>query len=511
MPKLNGRIPKYRQYKVSGQSRWDESGRVTDLRDNRAGMRTRVLLAVILSVAIQSQAQPQSAGWPQFRGPNAAGVAADTPTPVEFGPGKSELWNTPVPAGVSSPCVAGDRIFLTAFDAGKLLTICLSRADGRILWTQPLKVDRIEKVLDRRGSPASATPACDGSHVYVYFSSFGLICYDLEGHEAWRHPLPLPFQEFGFGSGTSPIVSDGKVLLNRDADKESELLALDAKTGEFAWRTRRPDFRMSWSTPVIWRHDDVTEVVIAGQQRVKAYDLKDGTERWLVRGLPNAVCTTPVLGDGMLYIAAWSTGSGNGDPMPPFALLLLTMDKNKDGKLSMDEIPDGGLKDFWKWFDADNDGFITAEEYAAKIDQMHTGHNVIMGIRSGGHGDVTDTHVAWSQFQGVPYVASPLFYRGRLLVVKDGGLASCFDAKTGKPFFQQKRLEAGGEYYASPVAADGRIYTASVGGTVLVLDAADTLTTVAKNVFDEKILATPAIVEGRIYLRTAGHLWAFGK
>jgi outer membrane protein assembly factor BamB len=319
----------------------------------------------------------------------------------------------------------------------------------------------------------------------------------------------LRFQEYGFGSGTSAVVCDGKVLLNRDADKDSELLAFDTRNGRIVWRAARPGFRMSWSTPAIWRHDGVTEVVLAGQQRAKAYDLKDGSERWLVRGLPMAVCTTPVVGDGMLYLAAWSTGSAN-EPLSFFAESAAALDTNKDGKLSLAEVPAGQLRDFFNWVDLDRDGFITAEEYDTRIRQMRAGNNVIMAVRPGGRGDITETHVVWSQTKGVPYVASPLFYRGRLFVVKDGGLASCFDAKTGKVHYLQERLEVGGDYYASPVAADGKIYAASHGGTIVVIEAADGLRVLARNDLKEPISATPAIVEGKLYVRTASHLFAFG-
>lgn len=459
---------------------------------------------------IAGAAAPISA-WPQFRGPDASGVAAgDQPALVEFGPGKNERWNVAVPDGASSPCIAGERIFLTAFTGGKLETICLNRADGHVRWRKSITPDKVEEVQKGCGSPASATPATDGKQVYVYFSSFGVLAYDFDGREVWRHPLPLPFQEYGFGSGGSPVVCDGKVLLNRDADKDSELLALDARAGKVAWRVARPDFRMSWSTPAIWRHVGVTEVVLAGQLRVKAYDLKDGSERWLARGLPSAVCTTPVVGDGMLYLAAWSSGSGN-EPMAFYADSVAGLDANKDGKLSRDEIPAGRLKDFFDWVDTGHDGFITPEEYDGRVKAMRVGKNVIMAIRSGGRGDITETHVQWSQSKGVPYVPSPLLYRGKLFVVKDGGLASCFDAQTGKAFYLQERLDVGGDYYSSPVATDGKIYVASLSGTVLVLKAGETFEVLARNKFTAPISATPAIVDGVTYVRTADHLYAFGR
>src|SRR5262249_49142850 len=155
--------------------------------------------------------------------------------------------------------------------------------------------------------------------------------------------------------------------------------------GKSAWRAARPDFQMSWSTPAIWDNDGVKEVVVLGQLRAKAYDLKTGAERWTLRGLPNAVCTTPVVGDGMLFVATWSSGSAN-EPMPPFAQMAPALDKNNDHNLAYDEVPPGRFKDFFKFFDHDGDGFITAEEWDPVVNAMKTGKNVLAAIRPGGSG-----------------------------------------------------------------------------------------------------------------------------
>lgn len=135
----------------------------------------------------------------------------------------------------------------------------------------------------------------------------------------------------------------------------------------------------------------------------------------------------------------------------------------------------------------------------------------MVAIRPGGAGDITGTHVAWKQTRGLPYVPSPLCYRGRVYLVKSGGLVSCFEARTGRPFYQEERLGALGDYYASPIAADGRIYAASQNGVVVVLDDGEALNVLARNDLGEGIMATPAIVEGRLYVRTLTHLWAFGR
>jgi outer membrane protein assembly factor BamB len=170
-----------------------------------------------------------ASSWPQFRGPNGQGVAERDRPPTEFGPGTNLLWKTRVPGGVSSPCIWGDRIFLTAFSTGKLESLCLDRRDGHMLWRQVAPAETKERA-NELGSPASATPATDGRRVYVTFSAFGLLAYDFEGREQWRKPLPVP--NFATRTGTSPVLVGQRVMLNCDQDGgPSFLLAVDSRDG----------------------------------------------------------------------------------------------------------------------------------------------------------------------------------------------------------------------------------------------------------------------------------------
>ena len=267
-------------------------------------MRSKLILAALLLLHAPSLPAAETF-WPQFRGPNGSGVALTAKPPLHFGPATNLLWKVALPPGYSSPCVWGERIFLTGFDDGKLETLCVRRSDGEILWHQTAPASQIEPFNKKEGSPASGTPATDGQRVYVYFGSCGLLCYDFDGQQKWHRPLPVAQTVGDFGSGASPIVTDGLVLLNRDQSTNSALLAVHARSGATAWQVERPDFFSSWSTPVIWEQG-AKEVVLPGFLRLKAYDLKNGAERWTVRGLASAVCTTPVLGDGLLYCATWS-------------------------------------------------------------------------------------------------------------------------------------------------------------------------------------------------------------
>jgi outer membrane protein assembly factor BamB len=180
------------------------------------------------------------ANWPRFRGPSGSGVADGEKPPVEFGPEKNVLWKVATPSGASSPCVWGARIFLTAFDGGKLWTLCLDRTTGAELWRRDAGAEKIEAFLAGQGSPAASTPATDGERVVVYFGSCGLIAYDFSGKELWRHTLPVAETNNDFGSGTSPIIADGRVILVRDLKADSAVLAFGKPT-VLEWRpaTRR--------------------------------------------------------------------------------------------------------------------------------------------------------------------------------------------------------------------------------------------------------------------------------
>ena len=467
-------------------------------------MKTVATFALLLA-SLPLHAETPS--WPRFRGPGGAGVADNAKPPVEFGPDKNVLWKTETPSGPSSPCVWGERIFLTAFDAGKLWTLCLDRATGRELWRRDAGAEKIEAFLPNQGSPAASTPATDGERVVVYFGSCGLIAYDFDGKELWRHALPVAETNNDFGSGTSPILADGLVVLVRDLAKDSAVLALDAATGKPVWKTARPGMFTGYSTPMIWEHDGVKELVAPGGLAMKAYDLRTGKERWLVRELAAVNCTSPVASGETLYLAGWSP-AGEDAPMPGFDSMLPS-DTDKDGKISKAESASTFLKDFFTSNDIDKDGYLTQAEWDAQISYLKRGKNRLVAVKPGGQGDITASHIAWEKTKGLPYVASPLLYRGRLFLVKDGGLASCYDAATGAAKYEQQRLGVDGSFYASPVAAAGHIYLVSLNGKAATLVAGDKPEVVWRADFGERIAATPAIVEDTLYVRTETKLFAF--
>ncbi len=493
------------------------------------GPLARVLLCTCVAVwlcshGIVARTVPQ---WPGFRGPNGTGIADRDAPPITFGPSEKLLWKRAIPPGHSSPVVWDDRIFLTAADGWSLHVMALRRRDGATLWSRSIAAEH-SQALHTSASPAAPTPVTDGRRVIAYFPSFGLIAFDRDGVELWRHPLAL--LPIAFGTGTSPILAGGRVVLQRDgASADAELLALDAASGQLAWRTARPLMGDSWSTPMVWRRDGVEEIVTMGASKVVAYGL-DGAERWSVGGLPGQSIALAVPGDDVLFASAfYATGTPESPwQVPGWSELRERYDADADGVIRIQDVPpdvrvvlrpdvsartDGSsltLRRILQLVDQDKDEATTQAEFERVVASLRSRTNTVMAIRPGGRGDCTATHVAWKDSRGVPEIASPLFYRDRLYLVRDGGLVTSY-APDGTLRLDRRRLGVLGQYAASPVAADGRIYAASVSGTIVVFRAGDTLEVLARNDLDEPIMATPAISADTLYVRSAGHLWAFGE
>ena len=288
--------------------------------------------AMVAAVLATKAALASPPAWPQFRGPAGSGVADAEHPPVEIGPDKNVKWKVPVPSGASSPIVVGDLLVLTAFDDGKLYTIAYHRADGSEAWRAHAPAKEIEPYHKTEGSPAASTSVSDGERIVSYFGSCGLFCYDLDGHESWRHEMPTAKTLADFGTGVSPVLADGKVVLLHDDMSDPKIFALDAATGELVWEQQRQS-KSGFGTPTVWQTPEGTQVVAPGYARLIAYDLATGREVWSVAGMPSASCTTPVTGDGVLYYAGWSPGDpeDSGFKMPTFDELLANDNTDADG------------------------------------------------------------------------------------------------------------------------------------------------------------------------------------
>ena len=460
-------------------------------------------LATASALAVAAQAA--AARWPQFRGPDGSGVSGDGSFPTEFGPGTNQWWKVALPPGNSSPCIWNEALFITAYAEPDHRVLCLDARTGELRWERSM-VGAPRERGSGLSNPASPTSCTDGERVISYFGPLGVVCHDFDGRELWRRLLPEPATQHGVG--TSPVLADDRVILLRDQDVSSHLLALDKRSGETVWRAERPDFRRGFCTPLVLGTGPGALVIAPGTLRIVAYDVRDGGERWRAVGLPNEVCASPVAGDGLIFCAGWTPGSGVAR-MPDFNGLLAAGDRNGDGQLARDEAPAGPAAQHFNYMDADRDGMLSRAEYEFIAGVFQRSQNALLAVRPGGSGDVTGSHVAWRHARGLPYVPTPLLYRGRLYLLKNGGLLTCLEAKSGEVLFQEERLGVVGDNYASPVAADGKIAIVSQSGTVAVVGVADGLEVLARNPLGEPVLATPAVAHDALYIRSRQHLWAF--
>jgi len=473
----------------------------------------RTMIAVVaLGLWVTAGRAGEGPAWPQFRGPGGSGVADGQKPPVEFGPTKNLKWKVPAPAGLSSPITAGDKLVITAFEDGKLYTVAYHRADGKEAWRKEAPAKKIEGYFKKGGSPAAATPATDGQRIFAFFGSCGVICYDLDGKELWKFEMPTAVTAGNFGTGSSPIVTDGTVIIVRDELKGSKIIALDAATGKPKWQKARLS-PASYSTPVVWDTPKGKQVVVAGHARLIAYDLKTGAEKWSVTGIPSGCIPSPVVAEGGLFFAGYAPGGAEDEfKMPTFDELLKKLDKNKDGAISRDEVKKTQFEDFFDSWDMNKDGKITRDEWDVLLKFVSEGKSTALALKAGGEGDVTKSHVLWKQTKGLPHVSSGLVYRGQFIMVRDGGLVTAYDAKSGKELYLKRALPPG-QYWASPVAANGHIYFTSLDGVVTVLKAGSAKAeVVAQNPgVGERVGATPAIADNTLYIRTDGHLYAFAE
>jgi outer membrane protein assembly factor BamB len=420
--------------------------------------------------------------WPSLRGLDGSGVADGQHPPLTWDV-KTETnvrWKTPIPGlGHSSPIVWGDRIFLTTALSGdadpKVRTgnygnvdsvndttkhtwqvLCLDRITGKILWTKTAfeGVPKIKRHL--KGSQANCTAATDGKRVVACFGPEGLYCYDFSGRQLWKRDLSsldssfAMDQEYEWGFGSSPIIHDGLVILQCDLSKDSFIAAYSLEDGSQVWSTPRDEIP-SWSSPVIWRNGQRTELVTNASQYARAYDPATGKELWRLAKKSEIAIPMPVVGRDLVYIT-----SGNR-PIQP----IIAGRPGATGDISLQG----------------------KEDHSA--------------------------HIAWSRMRGGPYMTTPIVYGEYLYVCSNAGVLTCYRADTGKEVYKER---LGGESYtSSPVASDGRLYFTSEQGEVRVVKAGPEFELLAVNDMGDVCMATPAISGGALLIRSQHYLFALGR
>ena len=439
-------------------------------RDRRTFLQAGTASAAALLLAkpgVAAESSEAERYWPQWRGPLATGEGPQARPPVAWAEGKNVVWKVALPGGgKSTPVVWRDLILLTAAvpssnkpaprapegPAGaagpgnpavspaasmyEFVVLALGRGDGKVRWTHTVREEFPHEGTHQDGSFAAGSLLTDGVRVYAFFGSRGLYALDLEGHVMWEKDFGQMRTRNSFGEGASPALYGDTLVVNWDHEGADFIAALDAKTGRERWRTAR-DEPTTWATPHVVVHQGKAQVVVAGMNNVRSYDLATGAALWEAPGLTANVIPSPVSAEGVVY--AMSGFRGN----------MLRAVRVADAR----------------------------------------------GALTGPPG------LLWSYEKDTPYVPSPLLYRGGLYFLKsNSGVLTCLDPATGVSRYTE-RLDAVANVYASPVAADGRIYVVGREGTAVVLSAGPKLDVLATNVLDDGFDASPALVDGEMYLR----------
>lgn len=441
--------------------------------------------------------------WTRFRGVNGAGVAEGSRYPDELGKASNVVWRSPVRVGKSSPILTKRHVFLTGLEGSKLYTQCFDRQTGKLLWER--SVDRVHDTLaNRLNHPAGITPVSDGENVYSFFKDYGFVSYDAQGNVRWKAPMG-PFNNV-MGLGASPILAGSNVVLLADQVEDSFVAAVDRENGELRWKTEREEGE-GWGTPLLYDPAGRKAfIVTASRGQFGSYTVDGGKRVSGLRGLPTTVVGSPVIQDGVLYVQGYGA-----DAPSPFSQRLEKLDKNHDGQLSRDEYLDDAFLFGIAKYVGNRDGVITEAEWNAKQKEI-MGPNCLVAYRLeyDAKGAITPREL-WrydKSFTGV--IPSPLIYGDVVYFVKNGGILTSLDAKTGAALKTGRVTGALGGYSSSPVAADGKIYIGSEDGNLAVLRAGKEWEVLSVTNIGEAIYATPALSGGEIYLRTDEALYRFG-
>jgi outer membrane protein assembly factor BamB len=459
-----------------------------------------------LALYLACAAAAGASDWTRFRGPNGSGISTDRGLPTEIGPARNVLWKGKTPKGNSSPVVLQGRLWITGHEGDERLVLCYDAATGALLWRKAV-TKAFTEVINPVNGPATPTPASDGRSIFVFFPDVGLLAYDLDGKQRWRVPMG-PFGGVQ-GMAVSPIYAEGNVVLLIDTPEYAYLAAFDAETGRQVWKAdRQPGFLGSYITPAVYKPaDGPAQIVVAGAVELTSYQAKTGERLWWARGVSYGPAAPPLIAGESIY-----TLEPTGIEPPPFSQMLKQFDTNKNGKIELSET--SGDKIMYRLFKSadkiigNGDGVVTEEEWNRAFSSTNGG---LVRTRLNGKGDVTRTHVGWRYAKGLPYLTGPLLYNEILYVIRGGGILTTFNPETGELLRQERLKDAIGDYYASPVAADGKIYFVNKEGKVTVIRAGANWEILSSGDLDEQVIAAPAIADSRIYIRTEGTLYCFGS
>jgi outer membrane protein assembly factor BamB len=445
----------------------------------------RLLCAI--AVATVSVSPMLAENWPQFRG-TRGGLAADDPSlPSTWSRTENVVWKLNVPGrSWSSPVVWGDHVFVTSVvnvatpvqplkpvseyrgrswdgpldetsiasttDTHRWVLYDVDFKSGRIRWERVLHTAVPSQPVHVKNTYLSETPVTDGERVYVYSGSIGLFTFDMAGTAVWSKPMPAIKTRMGWGSASSPVLHDGRLYIVSDNEERSFLAAYEARTGREVWRVDR-DEDTNYSTPFIWENDIRIEVVTTGRTRVRSYDL-NGRGLWHIDKMSVLTVPTPVARHGLLFVSA---------------------------------------------------GYIQDP------------HKPVYAIRPGAAGDISlalgetqNRFIAWSNTRISSYQPSPIIVGDYYYTLLDRGFLTCHDARTGQEVYGRQRISAESSgFSASPWSYNGRVFALSEDGDTFVIQAGPEFKLLGKNPLDEMAMATPAVANGSLIIRTANTLYRF--
>ena len=415
--------------------------------------------------------------WPMWRGPLASGVAPYGDPPIEWNENKNIRWKIEIPGrGHATPIVWGDTVFVTTAiktdkrvefeqteqpprrrrrgppniktsNIHKFIIFAISRSHGSILWQKTVREELPHEGTHPTGSWASNSPVTDGEHVYAYFGSHGLYCFDMEGNLQWEKDFGDMTIRRSFGEGSSPTLYGEVIVINWDHEGDSFIIALDKRTGEKLWKVDRDEIT-SWSTPIAVEHDGKPQVIVSATHRTRSYDLATGDVIWECGGMTHNTIPSPVTANGMVYVTSGFRGNA-----------------------------------------------LQAIQLAAAKGDISSSESVVW------------EHDRDTPYVPSPLLYDDMLY----FLKHNKGILSCFSARTGEAYYGPQRLQGLTEVYASPVGASNRVYLADRDGAILVIKHGPKFEVLTKNMLDDGFDASPAIVDNEIYLRGRKYLYCIAS
>lgn len=388
-----------------------------------------LLIGLVIAPSLRGE------NWPQWRGPQRTGVTADHGAPTTWSPTENVVWKAPLPGtGTSNPIVWDDRVFVTASDGrdqGELHVICFARDTGRELWHRRLWGTAPTLFYPKNGM-AGPSPVTDGRHVWAFFGSGDVFCFDVDGGLIWQRSLAAEYGEFEnrFAATSSPLLFDGSLIVQCDHYGASYVAALDAATGANRWKADRPEVWLSWSSPQIVRTGERDELIICGSEKLDGYDPCTGERLWTVRGLARECVPTPVLADGLLISDSGPNGvhvavrpGGRGD------------------------VTDSHVA----WRNDRGTSFVPSPIVVGRRYYLAEDKGILSCL------DVATGELAWRKRLGGKFTASPVAVDGKLYFTDERGVTLVLDAAADE-YVELARNEIGEDVHASPAVAHGKIF-----------------------------------------------------